>query len=65
MYTLLRALIPAAPAATVAERLRREVGGLLRDIGVPEVKVEVELAAMEVFGVGTRESVTVRTRMWH
>jgi hypothetical protein len=42
--TLLCALVPAAPAATVAERRRLEVGGLLRDIGVPEAMVEAELA---------------------
>jgi hypothetical protein len=54
--TLLCALIPAAPAATVAERLRVEVGGLLRDIGVPDVKVEAELAAMEHVTIGTTAS---------
>jgi hypothetical protein len=54
--TLMCALVPAAPAATVAERLRVEVGGLLRDIGVPAAKVEAELAAMEHFGVGATAS---------
>jgi hypothetical protein len=54
--TLLCVLIPAAPAATVAERLRMEVGGLLRDIGVPGVKVEAELAAMEHVTIGTTAS---------
>jgi hypothetical protein len=54
--TLLCALVPAAPAATVAERLRLEVGGLLRDIGVPEAKVEAELAAMEHVTIGTTAS---------
>jgi hypothetical protein len=54
--TLMCALVPAAPAATVAERLRLEVGGLLRDIGVPEAMVEAELAAMEHFGVGATAS---------
>jgi hypothetical protein len=125
--TLLCALIPAAPAATVAERLRLEVGAVLSDIGVPAAKVQAELAAMvhvaigatasravlgcmndaafqlgayprgtrgeldlraaslylaeniysltdyarpwiralELFGVGAGEPVTVRTRMWH
>jgi hypothetical protein len=54
--TLLCVLIPAAPAATVAERLRLEVDGLLRDIGVPEVKVEAELAAMDHVTIGTTAS---------
>jgi hypothetical protein len=54
--TLLCALLPAAPAATVAERLRIEVGGLLRDIGVPGTKVEAELAAMEHVTIGTTAS---------
>jgi hypothetical protein len=54
--TLMCALVPAAPAATVAERLRLEVGGVLRDIGVPEAKVEAELAAMAHFGVGATAS---------
>lgn len=54
--TLMCALIPAAPAATVAERLRIEVGGLLRDIGVPGTKVEAELAAMEHVTIGTTAS---------
>ena len=54
--TLLCVLVPAAPAATVAERLRLEVGGLLRDIGVPEVKVEAELAAMEHVAIGATAS---------
>jgi hypothetical protein len=49
-------LVPAAPAATVAERLRVEVGGLLRDIGVPGAKVEAELAAMEHFAIGVTAS---------
>jgi len=54
--TLLCALVPAAPAATVAERLRVEVGGLLRDIGVAEVMVEAELAAMEHVAIGATAS---------
>jgi hypothetical protein len=54
--TLLCALVPAAPAATVAERLRLEVGGLLRDIGVPAAKVEAELAAMEHVAIGATAS---------
>jgi hypothetical protein len=54
--TLLCALIPAAPAATVAERLRVEVGGVLREIGVPATTVEVELAAMEHVAIGTTAS---------
>jgi hypothetical protein len=54
--TLLSALVTAAPAATLAERLRVEVGGLLRDIGVPEVKVDAELAAMENVTIGTTAS---------
>jgi hypothetical protein len=54
--TLLCALVPAAPAATVAERLRVGVGGLLRDIGVPAAKVEAELAAMERVAIGTTAS---------
>ena len=54
--TLMCALVPAAPAATVAERLRIEVGGLLTDIGVPETKVEVEFAAMEHVTIGTTAS---------
>ena len=33
-----------------------EVGGLLRDIGVPEVKVEAELTAMEHVTIGTTAS---------
>jgi hypothetical protein len=54
--TLLCALVPAAPAATVAKRLRLEVGGLLQDIGVPAPKVEAELAAMEHVTIGTTAS---------
>jgi hypothetical protein len=54
--TLMCALVPAAPAATVAERLRVEVGGLLRDIGVSGAKVEAELAAMEHVTIGTTTS---------
>jgi hypothetical protein len=54
--TLLCALVPAAPAATVAERLRVEVGGLLRDIGVAAAKVEAELAAMEHVAIGATAS---------
>jgi hypothetical protein len=54
--TLLCAVIRAAPAATVAERLRMEVGGLLRDIGVPGVKVEAELVSMEHVTIGTTAS---------
>jgi len=54
--TLMCALVPAAPAATVAERLRLEVGGLLRDIGVPAAKVEAELAAMEHVAIGATAS---------
>jgi len=54
--TLLCALVPAAPAATVAERLSVEVGGLLRDIGVPAAKVEAELAAMEHVAIGATAS---------
>jgi hypothetical protein len=54
--TLLCALVPAAPAATVAERLRFGVGGLLRDIGVPEANVEAELAAMEHVAIGATAS---------
>jgi hypothetical protein len=54
--TLLSALVPAAPAATVAERLRLEVGGVLRDIGVPAVKLEAELAAMEHVAIGATAS---------
>jgi len=54
--TLLCALVPAAPAATVAERLRLEVGGLLADIGVPAANVAAELAAMEHFVVGATAS---------
>lgn len=54
--TLLSALIPAAPAATVAERLRLEVGGLLRDIGVPAAKLEAELAAMGHVAIGSTAS---------
>ena len=49
-------LVPAAPAATVAERLRLEVGGVLPDIGVPDAKVEAELAAMEHVTIGTTAS---------
>jgi hypothetical protein len=48
--------VPAAPAATVAERLRVEVGGLLRDIGVPAAKVEAELTAMEQVEIGATSS---------
>lgn len=54
--TLVCALIPAAPAATVLERLRLEVGGLLREIGVPAAKVEAELAAMEHVAIGATAS---------
>ena len=54
--TLLCALVPAAPAATVAERLRLEVGGLLRDIGVPADTAEAELAAMEHVAIGATAS---------
>ena len=54
--TLLCALVPAAPAATVAERLRLEVGGLLRDIGVPADTIEAELAAMEHVAIGATAS---------
>ncbi len=54
--TLLCVLVPAAPAATVAERLRLEVGGLLRDIGVPAAKVAAELAAMEHVAIGATAS---------
>jgi len=54
--TLLCALVPAAPAATVAERLRLEVGGLLRDIGVPEAMVEAEFASMEHVAIGATAS---------
>jgi len=54
--TLLCALVTASPAATVAERLRVEVGGLLRDIGVPATKVEGELAAMVHVAIGTTAS---------
>jgi hypothetical protein len=54
--TLLCALIPAAPAASVAERLRVEVGGLLRDLGVPGTRVDAELAAMEHVAIGTTAS---------
>lgn len=54
--TLLCALVPAVPAATVAERLHVEVAGLLRDTGVPGVKVEAELAAMEHVRIGTTVS---------
>ena len=54
--SLLCVLVPAAPAATVAERLRLEVGGLLRDIGVPTAKIEAELAAMEHVAIGATAS---------
>ena len=54
--SLLCVLVPAAPAATVAERLRVEVGGLLRGIGVPEAKVEAELAAMEQVAIAATAS---------
>ena len=54
--TLVCALVPAAPAATVAERLRLEVGGMLADFGVPRAKVEAELAAMEHVTIGTTAS---------
>jgi hypothetical protein len=54
--TLLCVLVPAAPVATVAERLRLELGGLLRDIGVPEAKVEAERAAMEHVAIGATTS---------
>jgi hypothetical protein len=49
-------LVPAAPAATVAERLGLEVGGLLRDLGVPAAKVNAELAAMEHVAIGATAS---------
>jgi len=54
--SLLCVLVPAAPAVTVAERLRVEVGGVLADIGVPATNVAAELAAMEHFGVGATAS---------
>jgi hypothetical protein len=54
--TLLCALIPAAPAATVAARLRVEVGGVPRDVGVPETQVEAELAAMAHVAIGATAS---------
>jgi hypothetical protein len=54
--SLLCVLVPAAPAATVAERLRVEVGGLLQDIGVPAAKLEAELGAMEQVTIGATAS---------
>ena len=54
--SLMCALIPAAPAATVAERLRVEVGGVLRDFGVPEGKLAAELMAMEQVTIGATAS---------
>ena len=54
--SLLCALVPAAPAATVIERLRLEVGGLLTDIGVPVATVDAEVAAMGDVAIGATAS---------
>jgi len=54
--TLVCALVPAAPAATVAERLRIELGGVLAAFGVPAANVAAELAAMEQVAIGTTAS---------
>lgn len=54
--TLLCALVPAAPAATVVERLRVEIGGLLTDIGVAATAVDAELAAMRDVAIGATAS---------
>ena len=54
--TLVCALVPAAPAATVVDRVRVEVSGLLSDIGVPAAAVDAELAAMGECAIGATAS---------
>jgi hypothetical protein len=54
--TLLCVLVPAAPIGSFGERLRAEVAGLLRDIGVPGGQVAAERAAMESMAIGATAS---------
>jgi hypothetical protein len=57
--SLLCVLVPARPAATLAERFRSAVGELLAATGVPDDKVALELGEMTDMAVGATASRSV------